>query len=712
MSNLYAPRFTPDFLMASIRHMAGLALLLLGMAIGSTAEAQTATSPDEGILSRPARTTLFRGGRVTVSAQRPAEVADILVRDGKVIEVAEQITAPVDAEIIECQGKYLYPAFIDPLVEQAVPHTSRPDDHWNAAITPHRQALSALPNDDKVAAQYRRAGFGAILIAPGDGIIKGTSTVVSTAKLPVAQTVLRSQAFQHFALVRERGPGGYPNSPMGVVALTRQTLSDAQWYQQAQQAFRADSSLPSPDKNAALEALAALVNGNQTALFDSGNELYAIRADRMAREFNLRAVIRGSGREYRRLDDIAQTGRTYIVPVDFPKPPEVSSLEAATSVTLQAMMHWQLAPENPARLEAAQVNFVLSAVGLMSPNELLENVRKAVGRGLEGQAALSALTTRTARLLEIDHLVGSLERGKLANLLIVSGPLWEKKSTIEETWVQGERYRWQDRDETDASGRWQLTATGEEPLPKQLELQLEGMTEKPKGSLALPGELDKASPTPAKPTQDDSTPAGPKKNEPATDAKPDEPSAISPSDKPEKALELKKPDSDNPPNNDGQPKPVVPAPDAGNKAAVPPTAQSGQSSESSDSKPPVKAVKPEDKPADKPAKVAELKPLSASDYRIEAMFDAKKLVDDQKGFARLALTVMVAEDKTQTLIGRILWPDGRVSLINGTRAKVSEGQPVAKEAADKPPEAKATLAKEVVCEVNFPLGAFGVSSAP
>ncbi len=275
--------------LALARLTCGLALLLV--AIPSLARAQTGTAPDEGIQSRPASTVLLKGGHVVISPEREID-GDVLIRDGKISEVAASITAPADAEIIDCKGKTLYAAFIDPIVDITVPATTRPDDHWNGFITPQRTTTSALPSDDKVAAQYRKAGFGAIVLAPGDNIIKGSSAIVTTAKLPAAQTILRPQAFQHMTLVKERSErGGYPNSPMGVVALTRQTLSDALWYQQAQQAFRADSSLPAPDKNAALEALGPLVRGEQTSMFDSGNELYALRADRMAREFNLRAVI-------------------------------------------------------------------------------------------------------------------------------------------------------------------------------------------------------------------------------------------------------------------------------------------------------------------------------------------------------------------------------------------------------------------------------------
>ncbi len=313
------------------------------------------------------------------------------------------------------------------------------------------------------------------------------------------------------------------------------------------------------------------------------------------------------------------------MPVDFPRAPEVSTIDAASNVSLQALMHWYLAPENPARLEAANVNFVLTASGLSNPADLLEAVRKAIGRGLNPQTALSALTTRTARLLEIDHLVGSLERGKLANILIATGPLWDKKSTIQETWVQGKRYQWQEKSEIDGSGKWKLSLASVGNLPTELELQLESMTDKPKGMLGLPGEIDKAAKSsaarPARRSSDGKDEAKEDSKEGSKDA--------SSSDKPEKPLELKKPDSDNPPKDDS--KPVVPPPaDAAkneeNKVAA---ASASDKSDGADKKDGEK--KADDSEKEKAAKATELKQLTSSDYRIESSFDAKKLVDDQKG---------------------------------------------------------------------------------
>ena len=87
-----------------------------------------------------------------------------------------------------------------------------------------------------------------------------------------------------------------------------------------------------------------------------------------------------------------------IVPLDFPKPPNVATPEAAMNVALERLMHWDLAPENPARLAKAGVKIALTSHGLRDTGTFLAAVRKAVKRGLEPEAALAALTVTPAEL--------------------------------------------------------------------------------------------------------------------------------------------------------------------------------------------------------------------------------------------------------------------------------------------------------------------------
>src|SRR6185436_15074205 len=121
---------------------------------------------------------------------------------------------------------------------------------------------------------------------------------------------------------RERGT--YPGSPMGAVALARQTLLDTDWYGKAWAAYKRDTKLPRPERNDSLEALAQCLNGDQPAIINASNEQFFLRADRYALEFGLNAIIHGSGREYRRLPEIAATGRSIILPLNFPQPPSVA----------------------------------------------------------------------------------------------------------------------------------------------------------------------------------------------------------------------------------------------------------------------------------------------------------------------------------------------------------------------------------------------------
>ena len=169
------------------------------------------------------------------------------------------------------------------------------------------------------------------------------------------------------------------------------------------------------------------------------------------------------------------TGRPVIVPVDFPPPPDVGTPEAASAISLERLLHWDHAPENPARLQAAGVAIALTSHGLDSPRAFLAAVRKAVRRGLAADDALRALTVSPARLLEIDRLVGTLEPGKLAHFCITDGELFETKTKLLETWVDGTRFVIESPSPVDLRGTWQLAVQGREQTP---ELVLSGKPER------------------------------------------------------------------------------------------------------------------------------------------------------------------------------------------------------------------------------------------
>jgi hypothetical protein len=169
------------------------------------------------------------------------------------------------------------------------------------------------------------------------------------------------------------------------------------------------------------------VQGRQPVIFETNSEEDLLRASRIANEFNLDAWYRGSGEEYRLIDVLAGRTEPMIIPLDFPDAPEVDDPEAALNASLAELRHWYLAPTNPAQLAEAGLNFAITSDGLASVNEFLTNIRTAVARGLSADDALAALTTTPADFLGIERTHGTLEEGKVANIVVSEGDLFTER---------------------------------------------------------------------------------------------------------------------------------------------------------------------------------------------------------------------------------------------------------------------------------------------
>ena len=442
-------------------------LCLVGMT--STAFGQS-SKHTEGLRENRPDVFALTGANVVVSPGETINAATIVVRDGKIEAVGTAVTIPADARVIDVSGKTIYPGLIDSFAEHSLEQASPSAAYWNPRIRPERIVSRELKNAEADYDALRKQGVVAQLLAPSGNIIKGTSTVVQTLDGDANEAILRARFAQHIRLTigRSRDRSAYPNSPMGAVALARQAMYDAQWYRKAWNVARADSTVPRPEYNAALAALESVFDGQQPIIVDSSNELFALRANRFAGEFGLKLILRGSGNEFRRLDEIRDTGRTVLLPVDFPKPPNVATVESAIDVSLEDLMEWDIAPENPARMHNAGIPFALCSYGLDKRSDFLKSVRKAVDRGLEPAAALAALTTVPAELFEVDEILGTIERGKLASFLITDGDLFAKKTKVLETWVNGKRHEFDAKKDRDVSGEWTLEIATDDDKPKKL----------------------------------------------------------------------------------------------------------------------------------------------------------------------------------------------------------------------------------------------------
>jgi N-acetylglucosamine-6-phosphate deacetylase len=455
---------------------------------GHVPAAPPTTAPVEGLRQNTPAVHALVNVRIVPEPGKVIEKGTIVVRDGVIEAAGPDVKPPADARMWDLAGKTVYAGLIDAYSEITIPAEARRAGapHWNPQIAPQLDAADHYTADEALNGKLHSQGITARLVAPGSRIIKGRSIVVSTGAADNTRAILRSGVGQHFRLTVSFGQGReqYPASPMGAVALARQTMLDADWHAKAWAAWRGNNQLPRPERNDALEALAPTLAGSEPAIIDAANEQYFLRADRFAREFGLAAIIRGSGREYRRLEEIRATGRAVIVPVNFPQPPSVATVEDSLDVSLAQLMHWDHAPENPARLDAAGIPIALTSHGLKDPATFLSSVRRAVERGLPADSALKALTTTPAGLVGMSDRLGKIAPGMAANLVVTDGDLFAKKTKVVETWVDGRRFELDKQPEVDVRGTWSLEVVGADDRVLRLNLKLTGSAKQPSGMLS------------------------------------------------------------------------------------------------------------------------------------------------------------------------------------------------------------------------------------
>ncbi|MBR9989523.1 MAG: amidohydrolase family protein [Gemmatimonadetes bacterium] len=470
-------------------------LVLLVLAPGEAWSQQaTRTEPVVALRDNAPGVHAFTGARIVVSPGRVLDNATLVVRDGVIEAVGTRVNVPADARVWPMAGRTLYAGFIDAHadleIDAAPPEGERDPGpvHWNPQVRAYFSAAADFRDDADRRSALRSQGFTTAHAVPRLGIFRGRTAVVSLGDGSAGARVLRPAVGHSLSLSGSRELGGtYPNSPMGAIALVRQTLLDADWYIRVWDTYRrAPRGLQAPETNAALASLDGVVRRDEPLIVETRSEEDILRARAIAEEFPVSLWLRGSGQEYRILDVLAGLTTPLVLPLAFPDAPDVKSPEAALNADLDELRHWYLAPENPGRVAAAGVQFAITADALDDVDDFLPNLRAAVERGLSRDVALASLTVNPARMLDIASTHGTLEAGKLANIVITNGDLFDDDTEVRDVWVQGERYVITPDPAVDPRGQWIVASSDDARLNGRLNVT--GTPKRLRGTLTLNGQ--------------------------------------------------------------------------------------------------------------------------------------------------------------------------------------------------------------------------------
>ncbi len=446
----------------------------------STASLAQQTFPRNGAYDeRPGRYA-FTNATIVADPQTTIAKGTMLIENGKIVDVGPNVKIPKGTVVTDLAGKYIYPSLIDLDSDYGMPEVKRATRSrrggqqlesdkkgafgWNQAILPEVRAAELFVVDPKKAPDYRKYGWGTLLVHPHDGIVRGTGALVSLDDESANKALLRDQASAHYSLDKGSSSQSYPSSLMGSVALLRQTYYDADWFGKGGSKEENNLSLASFNQIK-----------NLPSFFETTDKLGVLRADKIGDEFGIQYIIKGGGDEYQRIPEIKATGASLLVPLTFPVAPDVEDPWDAEVVTLAELKNWEMAPSNPAALANAGIPFAFTSDGLKNKGDFWTNIRKAIEFGLTKEQALEAITLAPARLAKADDMLGSLKKGKQANFLITSGDLFDEDNLIHENWIQGKKFIINDRNAVDLRGDYQLTVGGNAPI----NLRVSGKSNKP-----------------------------------------------------------------------------------------------------------------------------------------------------------------------------------------------------------------------------------------
>jgi len=429
--------------------------------------------PPEGLREYSPGVWALEGGNIFVEPGYLKENATIIIRDGLIEKVGKNIDIPKDASILDMSGKTIYPGFIDSWVETSVNKRTPTlhDSHWNVKVQSGREMSRMYQPDKQKINSLQKLGFTTAHIVPDSGIFQGQTAVI---QLDEKGTVLSSKIAQAIAYeVDGWGSKTYPNALLGVVALVRQTLIDADWYNGALEKTESYPEFNEPlNRNGDLASLGNWLQSKKPFLFKTNHELSALRSFNISNEFNLNVWLKGSGYEYRRIAEIASAKPFIILPLNFPVTPDISDPNQALSYTTAELKHWEMAPENPAELIEYDIPMGFTSHGL-DGKEFQNNLHRTVERSLSETDALAALTTIPAKHMGLGDRIGKIKAGYLANLTIVDGNYFKKKSELLSVWIGGEEISIKPKYNVNPEGKWNLNI-GEKIY--QLELKKTGKT--------------------------------------------------------------------------------------------------------------------------------------------------------------------------------------------------------------------------------------------
>lgn len=424
--------------------------------------------------------------RIVTAPGRVVERGTVVIRDGRIAAVGANVQVPAGVVRMDLSGHTVYPGLIDAATSIGLPNPSRPlpqvadaaaaqggrggrggggpaqgggrgQPLGRATAPPPPVVLPEVEADAEAADMFtpteeqlkafRTGGVTTVGLVFDGGIFPGRVGAALTGTQSSTSLALRASAGQEVSFGTRRD--GYPGTLIGSMAYIRQAYLDAQYEARVDKAFKSGTPGARPSNDALRRALVPAATNAMPSWFVASQEREIIRAAEIATELELKnPVVVGAQEGWRAVSALKKMGATAVVSLDWPSPDQITGrtftfygdgkpgtpppVTAADSAEVRA---------NAAALAKAGIPVALASFGGASGATFRDRIRATIAAGMSPDDALRAATVTPAALLGITSAVGTIEAGKLANLVVVTGnDLFASGNPIKHVFVEGRLY--------------------------------------------------------------------------------------------------------------------------------------------------------------------------------------------------------------------------------------------------------------------------------
>ncbi|MEM8524875.1 MAG: amidohydrolase family protein [Bacteroidota bacterium] len=431
-------------------------------------------------------TSTFALQNVTI-VQAPGKVIEggtIVVKDGLIHAAGKNVSIPFDAKKIKADSMYVYAGFIDGASHVGIPKVEKKEEggrrgrsqnknvgnppNEQAGIQPERPAREVMKAGEKSIGDMRKLGFTTAHVVPDGKMLPGKGAIILLAGESVNDMIL----MENTALFAQfKGAGGvYPNTVIAVMSKFRDLYKQAEQAKAHKATFvNNPSGIKRPTSDPVLEAFYPVIDGEQAIFMKASNMKDLSRAMVLQKELGYELVLTEVKQGWNYVDQMK--GGKIFLSLDLPKAPKENKKkeeEEAKEKTMEEKEAEAMEQRRAVRMKEFEtqammmaskgVNFGFSTLDAKA-KDIRPNLMRMIEAGLTEDQALAALTTQPAKMLGIDKVTGTVEKGKIANLVVTDAPYFKKESNVRYVLVDGHLFEY----EAKAKKKKKKAKEGEEP---------------------------------------------------------------------------------------------------------------------------------------------------------------------------------------------------------------------------------------------------------